>query len=252
MPLWEPITMVFGDGKEINEQLILDGPGGEFRVVVGEPNRQSGSWKIWSPPRKSDVYVAVRAIGGYQKWSLHESGDWRFQWVNDERAKQFGKATRIIEQWQQPGEVGDTGWTKGFSILVRQKDLVHVADPERVPNSAIRIPEPPEGHVSGIHVAMARPNMGYVPTPGQLPLGGITLADGRALLLLVTVQPVIEEQDQSVDAAIRATVEASAKAGLDLAKTSAPRMALFGHSEDGHRSVWDVAIPIHEANEDGG
>ena len=65
-----------------SETVELDGPGGTIRVVVGEPGRQSGVWRIWATRNTSDAYIGVRAILGYQKWSLHESGDWRCQWIN--------------------------------------------------------------------------------------------------------------------------------------------------------------------------
>jgi hypothetical protein len=56
------------------------GPGGVIRVVVGEHGKQSGVWRIFAPEKNyGDVYVGVRSLLGEQKWSLHESGDWRFQ-----------------------------------------------------------------------------------------------------------------------------------------------------------------------------
>jgi hypothetical protein len=239
----EPVTLDVGDDNGNVERIVLPGPPGKICVVVGEPGRQSGVWRIWSNRNKFDVYIAVRVIAGHQKWSLHETGDWRFQWVTDERAKQFGRDKRIIDQWQRPEEIGETGVTIGFSIRVRRKDLVEVADPGDVPADAVWLPPPPEGHVTGLHVTIARPNQGQFATPRMVPLGGFTLADGSALLLLVSVEPLSDEQDQSVDALIAATVEAAKENGVDLAATANPRMAVGGFNAEGHRFVWDVALP---------
>jgi hypothetical protein len=239
----EPVILALRDGHGNSESLVLPGPGGTIRVVVGEPGRQSGLWRIWSNPNKFDVYIAVRIIAGYQKWSLHETGDWRFQWVSDDRARQFGRDKRIIDQWRRPEEIGQTGVTMGFSIRVRRKDLVEVADPEEVPADAVWLPTPPEGRVTGLHVTIARPNRGEFETTGMVPLGGLTLADGSALLLLVSVEPLSDEQDQEIDGLIAATVEAVKEHGVDLAATGNPRMALGGFNAEGHRFVWDVALP---------
>jgi hypothetical protein len=79
--------MALRDEHGNSEDVVLPGPGGTIRVVVGEPGRQSGVWRIWAPPTKFDVYIGVRAILGYQKWSLYETGDWRHAWLTDEKAR---------------------------------------------------------------------------------------------------------------------------------------------------------------------
>lgn len=193
---FEPVkfTMWTDDGD--SETGELAGPGGIIRVAVGEPGRQSGIWRIWAPPNKSDVYIGVRAILGHQKWSLHESGDWRHQWVSPEKAAAFGKVDgRVIDQWQQPAEMGNSGWTKGFSIRVRHQDLVDVADSPKAPKDTLWIPAPPEGRFIRLHIAIARPSDLAVPLNGLIPFGGFTLIDGRAVILGVTVEAVTDEHN---------------------------------------------------------
>jgi hypothetical protein len=131
----------------------------------------------------------------------------------------------------------------GFSIRVRRKDLIEVADPEHVPADALWLPPPPEGHVTGLHVTIARPNQGEFETPKMVPLGGLILADGSALLLLASVEPMADEQDQEIDGLIAKTVEAMKDSGIDPAAIANPRMAVAGFSADDHRFVWDVALP---------
>jgi len=65
----------------------LGGPGGHIRFAVGEPGTAlSGVWTAWSNKNKSDIYVSTRSIAGLLKISLHESGDWRLQWTNQDVA----------------------------------------------------------------------------------------------------------------------------------------------------------------------
>jgi hypothetical protein len=239
----EPVTLALRDEHGNSENVVLPGPGGTLRVVVGEPGRQSGSWRIWAPPTKFDVYIGVRAILGYQKWSLHETGDWRHQWLTDEKAADFGKTdNRIIDQWQRPEEIGETGWIKGFSIRVRHQDLVEVATPEKVPAGALWIPSAPEGQVMSLHVVIAAPNRGEIALTGLIPVGGFTLVDGRVLLLVVSIDRVTDEHNQMIETALSEVMRLAQENGVDLAAAVAPRAALSGHNAEGDRHVWDVTL----------
>lgn len=237
-----PMTMRVTNSGGHSETVELPGPGGIIRVVVGEPGRQSGAWRIWSPPNKCDVYVAVRAIAGYQKWSFHESGDWRFQWISDEKAKEFGVDNRIIDQWQPPEEYGDTGITRCLAIRVRHQDLIEVAQPEKVPSDALWVPSPPEGHLTALHVVIARPDQPEFELTGLVPVAGYALVDRRAVLLFLAVTPLSDELNATVEGYIAASVKVATDNGVDLESRVAPRIALGGNDDDGNRVVWDVAL----------
>lgn len=239
----EPITLSLTDPGGHSELIELPGPGGTIRAVVGEPGRQSGAWRIWSPPNKCDVYVAVRAIAGYQKWSFHESGDWRFQWISDEIANDFGVDKRIIDQWQPPDEYGDTGLTRCLAIRVRHQDLVEVAEPEKLPKDALWVPSPPEGHLTALHVVIARPDQPEFELTGLAPVAGYSLVDRRAVLLFWAVEPLSDELNATVEGYVATGVKVATENGIDLESRAAPRMALGGNDGDGNRIVWDVALP---------
>ena len=244
MPPFEPVTLALRDDDGNAENIVLPGPGGTIRVVVGEPGKQSGAWRIWAPANKSDVYIGLRAILGDEKWSLHESGDWRHQWVTDEKASEFGTTdSRIKDQWQQPDEVGATGWTRGFAIRVRHQDLVEVADPEKVPAGALWIPSrPAERQLSGARGDRPPGFGGEIALPASVPLGGFTLLTGGAALLLVSVEQVEDKHNQMIAAALTQGIRQARENGVDLAAAVAPRAALSGYNTQGERGVWDVAV----------
>lgn len=236
------LTLQTADGE--SESIALPGPGGTIRVVVGEPGRQSGVWRIWAPKNKFDVYIGVRALVGYEKWSLHESGDWRHQWISDEIAQEFGNSDdRIIDRWPQPAELGDSGWLHGFSIRVRHQDLVEVAEPEQVPADAVWIPIPPEGHAASLHVVIIRPDRGLMELNGLIPLGGFTLVDGRALILAVSVDRLADAQNEMIASALAEMMLQAEAKGIDFGSAVAPRGALACNNDRGDRFVWDVAVP---------
>lgn len=239
----EPVTLAVWDANGNRQDLPVPGPGGEVRVVVGEPGKQSGSWLIWSRPNKFDVYVGLRAILGYQKWSLHETGDWRYQFLTDEKAAKFTDRGRVIDQWKRPAEVGGTGWTRGLAIRVRHQDLVEVANLERVPGDAIWIPAPPEGHMVGLHIVIARPDLQQIELSNVRPVAGYSLVNGQAMLLLASVDPVTDEDNQTVDNAVAQMIQQLRDQGIDLSSAGALRAAIGGNNPEGERQVWDVAVP---------
>ncbi|MFE3100371.1 hypothetical protein [Nocardia tengchongensis] len=233
------LTLQIGDGEQ--ETVELPGPGGTIRCGVGEPGCRSGVWRIWSNPKKSDVYVAIRALAGYQKWSLHESGDWRFQWLTDARAAEFsGSTNRIIDQWEQPAEVGASGMTKGFSIWVRPSDIVAIDNDDDPGHAKVQwLPAPPPGYAMGVHIIVARPDQGFVHLPGAFPFDGYTLADGRVVLVLMQRREFTEE----ANAGLRDTQrEWISRSDVDWETVASPRMVMSGSDDQGNRFVWDAAV----------
>ena len=237
------VTFVIEDDDGNRADVQLPGPGGKSRLVIGEPDRQSGIWRIWANKPTSDVYIGIRSILGYQKWSLHESGIWRFAWVSEARANEFtGSTDRLMDRWQQPPELG-AGWTKGFSIRVRHQDLVDTPG-EVAPAGTVRLPAPPEGHARCVHVVVARPDQGLVTLQGLLPVDGFTLADGRVVLLVTSVEAVLPEHNQMVDGAMSEGLRKMREQGVDPSTAGSPRMLVGGHNAEGDRFVWDAAVSL--------
>lgn len=241
------LTVVNTDGEP--ETFELPGPGGTIRCGIGAPGRRSGVWRIWSDAKsnKSDVYVAIRTLAGYQKWSLHESGDWRFQWVTETRAAEFTESTdRTIDRWEQPAEVGTTGMTKGLAIWVRQCDIVPIENDDEASHATVQwLPTPPPGYAVGIHVVVARPGQGLVDLGRAVPFDGFTLADGRVVLVLVLGREVTEELNISLREAQR---EAINRSDVDWRTVKSPRMAITGSDDEGVRFIWDTAVIVNHGS----
>jgi hypothetical protein len=239
------VTLTLDDGHGNRDDIVLTGPGGTIRAAVGEPGCHSGIWRIWANKNTSDVYIAIRNIAGYQKWSLHESGDWRYQWVTVEQAQEHAQTSdRVIDSWAQPPELGGSGMTKGFTIKVRHQDLVPLPDiPGSLPAEVFWVPAPPEGHAMGMHVAIMRPDGPQIELQDAVPFAGFTLSDGRAVLLIASRQPVTDAQNQMIEDAV-AEALARAPAHVDLRAAPAPRMSAHGDDVDGVKRVWDIALRL--------
>src|SRR4051812_38855109 len=139
--------MVDANGKEIVEE--LDGPGGTIRMAIGEHGRRSSTWRVWANPTTADVYVAARPIAGVQKFSLHQSGDWRHQWVNEDQAVTHGGvANRVLDKWERP-ETPSHGITPGLSIWVPHGHLDEIPGDRDTASDVIYLPDAPEDHFAG-------------------------------------------------------------------------------------------------------
>ncbi|GKT31953.1 hypothetical protein ADUPG1_006259, partial [Aduncisulcus paluster] len=75
-------------------------------------------------------------------------------------------------------------------------------------------------------------------------VGGFTLIDGRAVILGVTVELITDEHNQTIADALAKATELAKQGGVNLSTVEAARAALSCVSDEGDRSVWDVAVTV--------
>jgi hypothetical protein len=233
------VTLVLRDSHGQRESLDVTGPGGTIRVAVGRPGHRSSVWRVWANQNKSDVFVAARVLAGTQKFSLHESGDWRNQWVTKEQAQRFtSNENRVLDQWPRP-PAGPEGWTTGLTIWVPSDDLLDIADDKQPLAGVGWIPEPPTDSALGIHVVVAVPDRGFVKLQAALPMDGFLLADGRVVLVVISVHRLADDARLWLN---QQRIRAHAAAGSVMGgAVPGRRMALFGSDSEGNRLVWDLS-----------
>src|SRR5689334_10950582 len=77
-----------------------------FGISDGK-GRRAATWKLFSPKKKSDIYLSCRELRGALKASMHESGSWHFGYTNEAADKYFHDEesfanSKYIEVWQRP------------------------------------------------------------------------------------------------------------------------------------------------------
>lgn len=235
----ERVTLVVADAQKELLREGVSGPGGVIRVAVGRLGFRSSIWRVWAGPVKIDVYVAARSLGEYQKFSLHESGDWRQQWRTSEHALKYtGQSRRTIDRWARPAE-WPGGWTPALSIWVPPGGLSEVPD-DRPPKrgGVTYLPEPAPGHALGMHVVLAATDRGYVKTGGTLPVAAFWIASAEVVLLVAERRELTDKdlawlRGNHEQAVARLPEEQRPKAGL--------RVTLHGRDDHGIRWIWDLA-----------
>jgi len=101
--------------------------------------RRSVTWRVWGSKSHSDVYVAMRHVGGLFKTSLHESGECNIGYTR-EMAKRKSRrltalgGTRHAFTWRRPitGQNPDCTWSYALRLVIPYSELrIDPAGPER-------------------------------------------------------------------------------------------------------------------------
>jgi hypothetical protein len=220
-------------------------PGGKIRLAVGERDGPHGAvWTILATKNEPSLYIVLRQLGALQKWSFHGTGDWRYQWVDSEqaeaRARELGhEGGRVLDQWPQPPEVGETGWTSAFSIRIRHQDLER-HDDSLLPKDIYWVPPPPEGAARQVHVAILRPTATVIDLKGMVPLCGFGLADNRHVLTLGSTHTVTDDLNFKIAEWTDEGRRQLLARGVEADESA--RMAVHSVLDDGHRVAWDLAF----------
>lgn len=243
-PATEPLRLVVigPDGNPVED--VLPGPGRIVRVSIGQEGKRASVWNIWANRTQPDVYVAARTVAGVQKFSLHASGDWRQQWVSTEHAMEHtGSPNRVIDQWTRPTEA-PAGWGKGLTIMVPYGHLQDMSDDhQRKP--VIWLPEPGEGRIAGIHIAVVKPDQGVLDNPGARPVTGFSLSNGDGVVVLYSQAPLVDAVVDTIRDGVTKAAHAMTDDLLRILADPPPglRMALHAGDDSGHRVVYDLSAP---------
>lgn len=145
-----------------------------IRFTVGDledARLRGNTWIISTGKKEDDIYVLARGWEGKHKFSLHASGDWRYQLqgleVLSDRPASYAPSgdrslptSRILHRWYRPSP-DESGWMEVMRIVTPRADLRHniYIDEKDVAKTRC-IPAPPSKHVSDIRVFVVEPGKG--------------------------------------------------------------------------------------------
>jgi hypothetical protein len=111
-----------------------------LRFAVGSPDgARSRTWRLWVPPRKSDVYVSCRRMASEVKVSLHEPGPSRFALTREHVEGPSPIAVPHADprgpvEWDRPRpRLPDIPMTRPFAILVPCEEVLDRGGSEKGP-----------------------------------------------------------------------------------------------------------------------
>ncbi len=220
----------------------LLGQGKAIRVAVGRPNHQSSVWRFWA--RKNDVYAAIRTVAQEWKFSLHESGVWRYA----ETAHFTGVSgpsplldptDRVIARWQRPST--GRAWVHGMTIRIPHGYLNDFEYPLSL-NGVQWLPEPGPGESVDISVGLCYGSVASFAGGGFTYLGGLTLADGGAAVVAATVGKMAEGEDEALREYIAKAPEHMRASGWSHDPQGVVTTLIWPDSPE--IQVWDVCVGL--------
>ena len=237
----EAMFLRLGSSDDDYTDLPVVGIGGTARVAIGRVGLRSSIWRFWANPSTSDLYVSSRTVAGVQKYSFHQSGDFRYAWTTREHALAYsGSEERILDRWSRPPS-DVNGWTRVLSIWTRAEDITPIVGDDTRQEEVLWLAPPQPGSARAIHVALVRPDLGTLELKGMAPLEVIRLASGEAAAILTGTTTVDDDQQRTIETD-RAKALALLPGLQQLQGTPGTRVGLFGHGTDDVRWVWDTAL----------
>lgn len=188
------------DGIVTRQQLLK--PGKAIRVAVGQPHHQSSVWRIWAA--KSDVYLAIRAVAKEWKFSLHESGVWRYAETaaytgvsgpSPQLSPHLNPDDRVISRWVRPET--DNKWVHGMTIRIPFGYLNDFPYPKSLAGVQW-LPEPQPGEWVVISVGICYGQLAPFVGRRFKYLGGLALADGGAAVAAAVIEKMPEGQSEAL------------------------------------------------------
>lgn len=226
-----------------------------IRFAVGRPGRRSTLWRLWANRGKNDIYVATRRSAGIFKVSLHESGDWRIQWVGDDHGdvafdsyEAGPDLGRIMHRWTRPAP-GRSGWTEALSLWVPSADLSEIPGDLEPGHDAQWLDPAPIGCATEFRIMVVEPGQGPYELTGALQdrelglalVNGFRLIGGEVILLFAATVALDQRLVSDVDKA-RQRARNEIVPGFDLSPETGPRAAVIAADDNGHRNIWDLAL----------
>lgn len=248
-------VVIFWDEGRIEEHpLPRAGKGVALRFAVGEPGRRGTVWRLWANRDKNDVYVSSRMSAGDLKVSLHQTGDWRLQFVKPEGpTKVFYRGIgehrkgRVLDQWSRPAP-NRIGWVHALSIVMPESHISIVPEDTVKWDDVRWCPAPGPGTQVELEIKIVTPNQGFSTyrdlfqrSGGLAVVDGLELAGGDVALVLAILVPTSDSDTAFIE---RCEAEAQrngpTEVEFDRSPSLAPRSLVHSVATDGTRRYFDL------------
>ncbi len=241
--------------KFAERPIQLANPSRPIKFAVGSPGLRSGLWRVWSPRKKDDIYVKPISEEGFSKISLHESGDWRHQILDDKLShpklhfvSMPNPSNRILDQWQRPVAYTE-GWTGALGILIPSEDVVPVPGDHHASSDVNRWVSPaPQGQMSEFRISLIADGAPALLFPWKdwqtnpLTLVGAYRTSGGQVVLVTHHRTTITGNQRDVIKRLRAEMIGRLPHDFETAAHTGPRFIGAATDPDGCHLYLDLAV----------
>ncbi len=239
------------EGSVTDHKLLKQGDA--VRVAIGEPNHQSNVWRFWAGRGpKADVYAAIRTVAKEWKFSLHESGVWRYAQHGDFTGVAgptplLDSDDRLIARWKRPET--DREWVHGLTVRFPHGYLNHAPYPSSL--AGVKwLPEPEPSHCVTVSLAISYGRVAPFAAGGNFQfLGGLALGDGGAAAVIAYTEPMPKGEVEVLQGYVT-DAPANMKASGWSHDPNGPVSALLWMKDEPTIQLWDLCVglvPPHDA-----
>jgi len=215
-----------------------------FRFAVRtEDGCRSGIWKVWSPRKTSDVYIASREMKGDFKISLHERGDCQagFTQEYERQLRDYGEWTisRHMEKWRLERPVKES--VLAIRVLIPGSELRNLTGALRASKPVNWIPGPPRDHTVSVELFLANAGLEFAEASRSAILSRWKLPSAEAVWIGYRVAPTPDAiNDTIADYRSREGTKLDGRRDWNRSHPEG-RILIFGANEGGWRSFLDIA-----------
>ena len=215
-----------------------------FRLAIrAEDGCRSGIWRVWSPNKTSDVYIACREMKGDFKISLHERGDCQagFTQEYERQLRAHGEWTdsRHIEKWKLERPVKES--VLAIRVLIPVSELRRLTGALKASKPVHWIPGPPRDHTVSVEIALANAGLEFAEASRPAILSRWELPSAEAVRIGYRVEPTPDSiNDAIADHRSRQGTKLDGRRDWDRNHPEG-RILIFGPNEGGWRSFLDIA-----------
>lgn len=216
-----------------------------LRFGISDGALRAATWKLWTPSKKVDVYLACRALHGELKASLHTSGKWHVgytgQFYQEKVASSGGQGpkNRFVQEWSRPRPLS-SGITLAYRILTPYSA---VSSPIGAKDAVVTwLPNCPPGKATEIDIFLIPAYKHVTGWPGKNTMGArlvgcYALPNGDSVWV---VYWVTDMPDLSGTSRGRGRFY-TGKTTRDLDFNQLRLIAFSHHEQDGSRVIYDLA-----------
>jgi len=224
-----------------------------IRFGISDGKMQAATWKVWTEPKKLDVYLACRELGGELKASLHESGQWHVgysqKFFQEKVAGSGGHAqrNRFVQEWARPKPLS-TQLTLAYRILTPHSAVTSPIGARQ--GKVSWLPNCPPGKATEIDIFLITGSKPVKDWPGKNGMGtkfvgsySLPKGDSVWVVYWVTDMPNLFQTRPGHGRFY------AGKTKRDLNVDRLRVMAFSKHEPDGSRVIYDLSVEKEQSHD---
>lgn len=217
-----------------------------IRFGISDGRLRAATWKLFTPSKEPEVYLACRELNGELKASLHKSGQWHVayspKFFTEKVLSVDSTQKRFVQRWSRPAPLIN-GIILAYRIVTPYSSVTSAIGP--ADKRVAWIPNCPAGKATeiGIFIAASSVNVS-TGWPGKDSMrselvGSSKLPSGHSVCVVYWIIDMPDFSHALPPEAVGRFFQGKTRSDL---KSAHLRAIAFGEHSDGSRVMYDIAV----------